>query len=60
VITTTATLKFKTCTKCKLNQPQSEFGRNAHMRDGLNYQCKTCMKEVRDRRKLYVTNARKR
>lgn len=60
MITTTATLKFKTCTKCKLNQPQSEFNKNSQMADGLHYQCRSCIKQARDRRKLYVTNARKR
>jgi hypothetical protein len=66
VITTTAIVHIcglrdaKTCTKCKVTQHRMNFGKNSAMRDGLNYQCRDCVKKVRDARKAFVQGIRKR
>lgn len=33
---------MKTCTKCKIEQPLSEFQKAARTKDGLQYWCKSC------------------
>lgn len=38
---------LKTCTKCNISQPLSNFTKKAATSDGINYQCKTCTKEYR-------------
>ena len=40
--------KGKVCTKCKEHKPLSEFNKHKTMKDGLNYQCKSCNKEYND------------
>lgn len=34
---------MKTCTKCGLDKPLSEYGRQSANKDGLSYHCKTCV-----------------
>ena len=34
---------MKTCTKCDVCKPLSDFGRRSKSKDGLNYWCKACM-----------------
>jgi hypothetical protein len=34
----------KTCSKCGLSKPYSEFYRDLHHRDGLSSACKPCMR----------------
>jgi hypothetical protein len=36
---------MKTCTKCRVEQPLSNFHRQAANKDGLTYYCKTCTGE---------------
>ena len=38
---------MKTCTKCKKEQPDSEFWKCATLKDGLHDWCKTCGKEYK-------------
>lgn len=33
---------MKTCTRCKIEQEDSLFGKNKYQKDGLHYQCKEC------------------
>ena len=33
---------MKRCSKCKTEQPETEFGPNPKARDGLDYRCRTC------------------
>lgn len=33
----------KICTRCKQDKPLSEFGKASHCKDGLKYDCKTCV-----------------
>jgi hypothetical protein len=46
----------KTCTKCKVSKPHSEFYKRAASQDGLSYVCKACYKikyyETEDNTKL--------
>ncbi len=35
---------FKTCSKCKIRQPKSEFNKGAKYSDGLDCHCRTCKK----------------
>lgn len=35
---------MKTCCKCKVKKPQSEFNKNSTKSDGLQNQCKSCNK----------------
>lgn len=41
------TTALKTCNKCSVPQPRSNFHIKANAPDGLNYTCKTCMKVYR-------------
>ena len=34
---------MKRCTKCKVEQPLENYGRQSANRDGLSYHCKTCV-----------------
>jgi hypothetical protein len=36
----------KTCTKCAVEKPLSEFNRNKYSKDGLSYWCKYCISSV--------------
>jgi len=36
---------MKKCCKCKIEKDLSEFGKHKSLKDGLNIQCKTCVKE---------------
>ena len=38
---------MKTCTKCKQNQPKSQFNKESTAKDGLNTKCKTCSQQIR-------------
>lgn len=48
---------MKRCSKCGKIQPLENFGKNKNATDGLNYQCKSCLKEYRiqhkEERKIY-------
>ncbi len=33
---------MKTCTKCHVEKPETEFCKNKSRSDGLNYRCKQC------------------
>jgi len=44
----------KTCTKCKVSKPVSEFGKHRNLPDGLAKWCKLCQRE--SRRKYYWAN----
>lgn len=35
----------KTCTKCGITKPTSEFHKNPHTKDGMAYRCKECVKQ---------------
>ena len=57
---------MKTCTKCKTEKDETEFSKDKNSKDGLNYRCKSCMREYqqtdafKERRKGYEqTNAYK-
>jgi hypothetical protein len=39
---------MKTCTKCKTEQPLSNFAKQSKKKDGLRSQCKTCDQQYRD------------
>ena len=41
----------KTCRKCKIEKPTTEYGRNKYSKDRLQYECKSCLCE---RSKQYV------
>lgn len=36
--------KMRTCTKCNIEKPKSEFGKQTKGRDGLKSYCKTCIR----------------
>lgn len=38
---------LKTCTRCKVEKPFVEFGKNRRQKDGYHYWCKSCSKEYR-------------
>ncbi|QJD54050.1 HNH endonuclease [Streptomyces phage Galactica] len=41
--------ELKTCTKCKTAKPRTEFHKHKSCKDGLNSQCKECVRaKVRD------------
>lgn len=40
---------MKTCTKCKINKPKSEFLRDTRHKDGLHSNCKACHREAKRR-----------
>jgi hypothetical protein len=41
----TCLIEGKTCSKCKVVKPKTEFSKNRDNKDGLSYWCKSCMKE---------------
>lgn len=41
----------KTCNRCKIEKPRSEFSLNNAVKDGLQYHCKTCDFEYQSRRR---------
>jgi hypothetical protein len=46
---------MKTCSKCKIEKPETEFHKDKSRKDGLNHNCKVCVKEHQqqsERRKL--------
>jgi hypothetical protein len=42
---------IKICTKCKIEKPFDEFGKDKKAKDGLSYNCKSCAKEYREANK---------
>jgi len=40
--------KGKVCTKCNKHKLKSEFSKRRYSKDGLSYQCKSCLKEFQD------------
>jgi hypothetical protein len=38
-------IKMKTCTKCKIEKPKTEFSKKSASKDGLYPQCKGCVSE---------------
>jgi len=40
-------MKIKTCNKCKIEKPLSEFHKNSSNKDGLSYTCKECRRLIR-------------
>ena len=42
-----AKAKMKTCTKCKVEKDESEFSKQTSRKDGLDYRCKSCLREYR-------------
>jgi len=38
---------MKTCSKCKVAKDESEFSKETRNKDGLNYYCKSCVREYR-------------
>jgi hypothetical protein len=57
---------MKTCSKCKVEKDEAEFSKQTSNKDGLNYRCKSCMREYQqtDAYKAYLkarqqTDARK-
>ena len=62
-------MKNKTCSKCGIKKKVSEFNKCNQFKDGLQYKCKLCFKEYRDKtkekrkkydKKYYLKNRRKR
>lgn len=39
-------METKLCTRCGIEKPITEFGRNITKKDGLQSACKTCRKEI--------------
>lgn len=50
-------ISTKTCSKCKIEQPLSNFSKNCCMKDGLCNWCKECVNE--GQRKYYLRNKEK-
>jgi hypothetical protein len=38
---------MKVCCKCSVEKPETDFGKNAQAKDGLNYACRECHNAVR-------------
>ena len=38
---------MKTCSKCKKEKDETEFSKQARHKDGLDYRCKSCVREYR-------------
>ena len=53
-LTARAITIMKKCNKCKQNKDLSKFHKNLAKKDGLSYQCKSCLKEYH--RKHYSLN----
>lgn len=54
---------MKTCSKCKLEKPKSEFNKNSYKKDGLQIHCRDCTKEANafsyrnsEKRRLAIRN----
>ena len=45
---------MKKCSKCKLEKPFEEFGKNKSQKDGLSHVCKKC--RIINSKKYYITN----
>jgi hypothetical protein len=39
-------MKTKTCTKCKIDKPLTEFTKDRARKDGLNYYCRECTRTI--------------
>jgi hypothetical protein len=50
---------LKTCTKCKIEKPKTEFSKDRKRKDGLRYQCKACGKQYRQKNKHKITTYHK-
>ena len=55
---------MKKCSKCKKKLSLDKFSANKHKKDGLNYQCKDCQKQYKDKhyqdnKKMYLAKAKK-
>ena len=48
---------MKTCSKCKIEKPKSDFYRNKSQSDRLSYYCKDCAKD--EQRRIYSSNPEK-
>lgn len=51
-------ITHKTCNKCKVDKPISEFGELASSRDGYKYRCDACVREHLDVRVRYSKSYR--
>lgn len=51
---------MKTCTKCKIEKPESEFSRHANKKDGLQTQCKKCVSEYRSANSKKIAEQKRR
>lgn len=43
---------YKVCTRCKQNQPTTEYNKNVRLKSGLTSHCKTCAREENQRQRL--------
>ncbi len=48
-------MMMKTCSKCKIEKELGEFHKNKSMKDGLQYQCKECVREYQQDNKEATT-----
>ena len=55
--TTVVNQDLKTCTKCGIEKPATSefFSRNSKCKDGLNFWCKSCLKDYRDNHTVAFT-----
>ena len=49
----------KTCTKCLIEKPFSEFGKDKSSKDGLNFKCKACVKAYYEANKERIAERQK-
>lgn len=49
---------MKTCTKCKVNQSESEFYKSSASHDGLTWNCKTCRRAWQKQRRETIVAAK--
>jgi len=52
-------MTFKFCKKCNTGKLPSEFNKSNSSKDGLNFYCKTCLREYREKNKQKAINYRK-
>jgi hypothetical protein len=52
--------KGKVCSKCKEHKLLSEFDKGIRHKDGLQYQCKSCIKEYKDNVPMNIELAKER
>jgi len=45
---------MKKCTKCGIEKPLSEFGKDSHQKSGLKPRCKECIERVRRKKKFEI------